>query len=133
MRVVLDTNVFLSGIHWPGASHKVLRKWFIGSFMLVSSQQINQELFTQLRDFKIQMETKEIGWWGDLILEKSILVIPKEKINVVKKDPDDNKFIEAAVEGRAEYIVTQDKHLLEISTYENIKILTPKEFLELLK
>jgi len=106
MRAILDTNIFLSGIHWSGASNRVLREWFIGSFVLVSSPQINQELFIQLRDFKIQMEIEEIEWWEDIVLEKSILVIPKRKVNVVKDDSDDNKFIEAALEGNADYIIS---------------------------
>ena len=133
MRAILDTNIFLSGIHWSGASNKVLREWFIGSFVSVSSPQINQELFIQLRDFKIQMEIKEIEWWEDVILEKSILIIPKRKVNVVKDDSDDNKFIEAALEGKADYIVTQDRHLLNIKEFEGIKMVTPKEFLRILK
>ena len=133
MRAILDTNIFLSGIHWSGASNKVLREWFIGSFVSVSSPQINQELFIQLRDFKIQMEIEEIEWWEDIVLEKSILVIPKRKVNVVKDDSDDNKFVEAALEGKADYIVTQDRHLLNIKEFESIKKVTPKEFLRILK
>ena len=133
MRAILDTNIFLSGIHWSGASNKVLREWFIGSFVSVSSLQINQELFIQLKDFKIQMEIEEIEWWEDIVLEKSILVIPKRKVNVVKDDSDDNKFIEAALEGKADYIVTQDRHLLNIKEFEGIKMVTPKEFLRILK
>lgn len=132
MKAVLDTNVFLSGIHWVGASHEVLREWFKGTFVLVSSPQINEELFAQFRDFKIQMPMEEILWWESLIMEKSILVMPKRKINLIKKDSDDNKFIEVAIESNADYIVTQDKHLLEIREYKGIKILTPQEFLELI-
>ena len=133
MKAILDTNIFLSGIHWSGASNKVLREWFIGSFTLVSSPQINRELFTQLRDFKIQMEMGEIEWWEDIVLEKSIMVVPKRKVDVIKDDPDDNKFIETALEGKAGYIVTQDKHLLSIKEFEGIKIVTPEEFFRILK
>ena len=133
MKAILDTNIFLSGIHWSGASNKVLREWFIGSFTLVSSPQINRELFTQLRDFKIQMEMGEIEWWEDIVLEKSIMVVPKRKVDVIKDDPDDNKFIETALEGKADYIVTQDKHLLSIKEFEGIKIVSPEEFLRILK
>ena len=79
------------------------------------------------------MEIEEIEWWEDIVLEKSILVIPKRKVNVVKDDPDDNKFIEAALEGKADYIVTQDRHLLNIKEFEGIKMVTPKEFLRILK
>ncbi len=132
MKAVLDTNVFLSGIHWTGASHKVLREWFKGTFTLVSSPQINEELFRQLRDFKIQMPIEEILWWERYIIEKSVLVIPTRKIELVKKYPDDSKFIETAVEGNADYIVTQDKHLLEFRVYGCIQIVIPKKFLEIL-
>jgi len=70
---------------------------------------------------------------GGLILEKSELAVPKRKVNVVKQDPDDNKFIEAALEGEADYIVTQDRHLLKLKEFEGIKIVTPEEFLRILK
>ena len=131
MRAVLDTNVFLSGIHWAGASSKVLSAWFLNKFTLVSSMEINRELFTQLRDFKIRMETEEIHYWESLVPKKSELVVPNKKIEIVKDDPDDNKFIETALEGKAEYIVTQDKHLLKIKEFKGIKIITPEEFIKL--
>ena len=79
------------------------------------------------------MEIEEIEWWEDIVLEKSILVIPKRKVNVVKDDSDDNKFIEAALEGNADYIISQDRHLLDIKEFEGIKMVTPKEFLRILK
>ena len=62
----------------------------------------------------------------------SIIVHPKSKFNVVKDDPDDDKIIEAAVEGKAEYIITQDNHLLKLKEFKGIKIVTPKDFLELI-
>jgi len=130
MRVILDTNVFLSGIHWAGASSEVLRAWFLKKFTSVSSTEINRELFSQFRDFKIRMETEEIHFWESLILEKSELVVPNKKIDIVKDDPDDNKFIEAALEGKAEYIVTQDNHLLKIKEFKGIKIISPEEFIK---
>ena len=74
----------------------------------------------------------EIQWWESTILEKSIIVIPALNLNIVDKDPDDNKFIEAAVEGKADYVVTQDKHLLEIKQYTGINIITPEEFLQII-
>ena len=133
MRAVLDTNVFLSGIHWAGASSKVLNAWFLNKFILISSMEINKELFTQFRDFKIRMETEEIHYWESLVPEKSELVAPNRKIDIVKDDPDDNKFIEAALEGKADYIVTQDRHLLKIKEFKKIKIIAPEEFIKLLK
>lgn len=133
MRVVRDTDVFLSGIHWTGASHQVLRAWFIGKFVMVSSPEINEELFAQFRDFKIQMDSEEISWWETILLEKSIAVEPKIKFSVVKEDPDDNKFLEAAFEGGCDCIVSQDNHLLKLKEFKGVKIMTPKEFIKLVE
>ena len=59
----------------------------------------------------------------------SIIVDPKKKIFVVE-DPDDNKIIETTLEGTSDYIITQDKHLLEFNSFTDIKIATPKKLLE---
>lgn len=56
----------------------------------------------------------------------------KSAIQAVAADPDDNKYIEAAVEGLAQFVVTGDRHLLSLKSYENIRIVTPRVFLELL-
>jgi len=114
MIVVLDTNVFVSGIHWSGASEKILRSWILKRFKLISSIPIIDELVRILMSFKIPMTLEDLLWWENLILEKSVIVIPKRKIDIVKEDPDDNKFIECAVAGKADYIVSQDKHLLKL-------------------
>jgi predicted nucleic acid-binding protein len=54
-----------------------------------------------------------------------------QRIHAVAADPDDNKYIEAAVEGLAQFVVTGDKHLLTLKSYENIRIVTPRLFLDL--
>lgn len=64
---------------------------------------------------------------------KAVRVIPRKLHNVVPADPDDNKFIDCAVEGEPDYIVSDDPHLLELKEYMGIKIITPKKFLKLLK
>lgn len=131
MRVVLDTNVFISGIHWTGSSEKILRAWMNKEFELVSSLPIIDELVRILMSLKVPLDPDDISWWESLILEKSVIVVPIEKVDIVT-DPDDNKFVEAALEGKAEYIVSQDKHLLVLKEYREIKVLHPDEFLELL-
>ncbi len=131
MRVVLDTNIFISGIHWTGSSEKILRTWMNNEFELVSSLPIIEGLVRILMSFKVPLEPDDISWWKTLILEKSILVIPTKKVSIVT-DPDDNKFVEAALEGKAEYIVSQDKHLLVLKEYQGIKILHPNDFLKLI-
>ena len=133
IRAVLDTNVFVSGIHWFGPSEKVLRLWFLNRFKLISSTEIVGEFVKIMTSFKIPMKIEDILWWESLTLEKSEFVVPNKRIEIVKDDPDDDKFIEAALEGKADYIVTQDRHLLKIKEFRKIKIITPEEFIELLK
>ena len=61
------------------------------------------------------------------------MVLPDEKLNIVEEDPDDNKFFEVALAGKAQYIVSQDKkHILSIKEYRGIKTIHPEEFVKLI-
>ena len=66
--------------------------------------------------------------WVDLIVRNSMIVEPKEKIDAVKDDPKDDIFIETAVAGNVDYIISQDNHLLKLKEFRGIKIITPDEF-----
>ena len=128
MKVVLDTNVFISGIFWRGSSNKVIINWKEGKFTLVTSLETISEIIKVLKDFKINLSDDTLREWIDLIIRNSIIVEPKERINIVKDDPKDNIFIETAVDGNADYIVSQDNHLLKLKEFKGIKIITPEEF-----
>ena len=126
--MVLDTNVFISGIFWEGNfCSQIIDKWRKGIFQLVSSHKLVEELVETLRSFKISMPEEMIQEWKNLIIETSIMVDPIVAVKVVKDDPEDDKFIEAAVYGEADFIVSQDKHLLKLKEYNKIKILKPEE------
>ena len=132
MKVVLDTNVFISGIFWEGACNKIILSWKESKFTLVTSLDIISEIQYVLRDFKISLSEDLVQEWIMLITANSELVSPKEKINAVLDDPKDNMFVEAAVSANADYIVSQDNHLLKLIEYKRIKIFTPYDFLKLL-
>ena len=131
MKAVIDTNVFISGIFWKGESYNVLCSWRERKFDIIVSHEILLELIKVLRDFKIKMPEDNIRKWIELIVYNSLLVCPKERVNIIKEDPQDNKFIEAALEG-GDYIISQDKHLLRIKEFKGIKIITPKDFNKIL-
>ena len=132
MKVVLDTNVFISGIFWTStASAKIIDLWKQKKFTLVSSSEIIAELVATLSTFKIQLGKELILEWEKIITSNADIVVPKTKIRLVKDDPDDNKFFEAAIEGSADYVVSQDHHLLKIGVCEKIKVVTPSEFLQI--
>ena len=127
MRVVLDTNVFISGIFWKGNfCSKIIEKWVAGKFQLVSSVDLLDEFMRTMKNFKIQIPEDMIVEWRELIIENSIMVQPDIMLKVIKEDPDDNKFLEAAMSGKADYIISQDKHLLKLKVYRQIRIINPK-------
>ena len=128
MKIVIDTNIFISGIFWKGASNKVIINWKEGKFILVTSLEAVSEIIKVLKDFKIRLSDDMIRKWIDLIVRNSIIVEPKERINIVKDDQKDNIFIETAVAGNVDYIVSQDNHLLKLKEFRGIKIITPEEF-----
>ena len=133
MKVVLDTNIFLSGIHWKGASSKVIEAMLENKFEAVTSEEILKEFVEAMQCFKILMHNDAIMWWENLITSKSEIVLPKQRLNVVKNDPDDNKFVEAAIEGNCDYIISKDKkHLLIMKEFRGIKLVSPEEFLDLI-
>ena len=133
MKLVLDTNVFISGIFWDGNYCSLLiDKWKSKEIELVISLKIIGELVETLRSFKIPLPEDIIENWKNLLLKNSILVEPLSRIDVIKEDMDDNKFIEAAIDGKADLIVSQDRHLLNLKEYHGIKIVKPDQAIKLI-
>jgi len=133
MRVILDTNVFVSGIFWEGNfCSQIIDKWKNKEFELVSSMEILEEFVKTLNDFKIQMLDDMIKEWRNLIIENSVVVKPTIKLSIIKDDPNDNKFLEAGISGKVDFIISQDKHLLKLKGYDGIKIVSPEEFMLLI-
>ena len=131
LRVVIDTNIFISGIFWKGKSYQILNLWRRDKFSIVISAETITELIRVLRDFKIKLSEDAIKELVTLILENAIMVYPQERLNIVK-DESDNRFLEAAIAGNAKCVVTQDNQLLTLAEFRGIKILNPADFLETL-
>jgi len=133
MRVVLDTNIFISGIFWEGNfCSQIIDKWRDGKIELISSGKIIEELIETLKDFKIRLDDEEIEDWKNMIIENSMIVEPSEILDIIKEDPEDNKFLETAIEGEADFIISQNKHLLKLKEYNGIKIIKPEDVLKLM-
>lgn len=129
MRVVLDTNIFISGIFWKGKCRMILDSWKEEKFVLITSSELISELIKVLNDFKIQMPKSMIKHWIKLIINNSEIVEINERVDIVKSDPKDNMVVETAITGKSDYIITQDNDLLRIKQFRNIKILTPEDFI----
>jgi len=131
VRVVLDTNIFVSGIFWGGVPNQILESWVSEKFELLLSEEILKEYERVL--YKISKGKKDqlVNQWLLFIAENSLIVNVKKRFKL-SIDPDDDKFIECAVAGNAKYIVSGDSHLLDLKNVMNIEILLASEFVNLL-
>lgn len=136
MRAVLDTNVVISAtLISDGNEDRILRAWGRGAFELVLSPQILDEMGRALHYEKLRkarwMTEEEIVLLVRALAQESVLVPGEVRIGVCR-DPEDNKFLEAAIEAKARYVVTGDKDLLELKGYRGVRIVRPAAFLEVL-
>jgi len=134
-RVVLDANQFVSAILNPnGPPAKVLNGWREGLFELVTSPSIIDEIRKVLNYPRLSKTHKKSPKEIDLFLEDlenlSFVALEKLPLFVVLEDPTDDKYLVAALEGDAKFIVTGDPDLLKIQEYEGVKILTARAFLK---
>ncbi|MBN1157557.1 putative toxin-antitoxin system toxin component, PIN family [Candidatus Woesearchaeota archaeon] len=127
LRVVLDTNIYVSGVFWRGSSNQILERAADGDICVFVSTEIIEELKRVLkRDF--ELKENDIEEIENTILSIAKMVKSSEKVDLVEEDPDDNKIIECAIASNSDYIITKDKHLLRIKQFRNIRILSPDEF-----
>ena len=132
-KVVLDTNILISAIVFGGKPRQVLEAAIKGQIQLVLTEDIMKETRGVMEGKKFQYPT-EIT---DLIIHElealAEIAKPKERITTIEKDLEDNRVLECAQESQADFIVSGDKHLLEIQNFKGTNILTTANFLDLLK
>ena len=138
MRVVLDANVLVSALISPkGSPATVLSYWQEGKLEIVVSAAILQEVDRVLHYPRIQkryhLPDEIVQRLLNLLRKGAIVVEPDEEVEVVERDPSDNRYLECAVAGRALYVVSGDGHLLDLKEYRGIQILAPREFVILQK
>lgn len=138
IRVVIDTNVLVSALisKKPSPPLDIYNLLKSADFLLITSPAILKELeevINRQTIIKLHQRTQEqIEEILHKITETSYIVPGLISVDVVKDDPDDNKFIAAALEGKADYIISGDKHLLNMKEYQRIKIFSPAEFIRTL-
>lgn len=137
MRVVVDTNIVVSrSISAKGVPAEILRQWRQERFELLVSDPMLAEYERALGYERVrvrhQMSDDEIHEVVTQFRRFAILVEPTETLVVIDDDPDDNRVLECAVAGGAEYIVSGDAHLLTLKRYREIQILSPATFLAFL-
>jgi putative PIN family toxin of toxin-antitoxin system len=129
MRVVADTNVFISALIFGGLPGSFLDLALSHGFTLVASRALLDELDEKLRG-KFAVSERDAQAIRVKLEGNANLVDPNFELNAVSDDPDDNRVLECAVAGKADFIVSGDRHLLRIGCYEGIAIVTVRQFIE---
>lgn len=130
MRVVLDTNVFVSGVFFGGPPGRILEAWRDGEVEVVISHEILEEYVRVGEKLSAQFPGTDLGLALELVAAWATLVASQPLPEPVCRDADDDKFLACALAASVQYIVSGDRDLLEISPYEGITILRPRAFVD---
>jgi putative PIN family toxin of toxin-antitoxin system len=138
MRVVLDANVIVSALINPqGAPAQVFDAWRAEWFQLLLSQPILEEIGRVLRYPKVAVyhrwTEERLRTWLEDLAHLGLMMPGTLTVAVIQDDPSDNRYLECAVEGEATYLVSGDRVLLSLGTYQGIQIVSPRGFLEVLQ
>ena len=130
LKVVIDTNVFVSSF-FGGLPREIINLWKDGKIVLCLTQAIIEEYLEVLNKLGLK-DKNELENLTKLFAEgyNSIFTSDTPNLNVVKDDPDDNRFLECAVALDSKVIISGDKHLKEIKKYVNVDIMSPGDFLK---
>ena len=128
MRAVLDTNVLISSVISTGVPHEIVIKGVSSEYQIVVSVATLTEFRDTLLKYpeKFHMGEEDIQQEVETIRYFAEFVNPDEEITAV----DDDKFLEAAVAGNVDYIVSGDRHLLDLDSFQGIEIVEPRAFYE---
>ena len=133
MKIVLDANIFISSFFWGGNPRKVLERVIAGIDELFITKEILDEIYDVIGRPKFHANEDGIHYFINSIEEISNKIVPKRRIKNGSRDKTDNKYIECGITANVDYIISGDIHLLELKEYKEIKIITAKNYLEIIK
>lgn len=125
MKVIIDTNVFVSGVIWSGRPAQIVSKWVGGEFELTLSEELLAEYFEVIG--RLSRRPELASHWQDILIKKATFVSVRQKVDICR-DSDDNFILALGLASEADYLITGDKDILAISGF-SIKIVSPATFL----
>ncbi len=131
-QVVIDTNVWISGLVFGGNPEKIIRLFIEGQIIVVCAEELLSELRRKISQ-RFPLFLPNLSLLEASIREDALFISLGTVQITASRDIEDNIFIETALTGQASFIVSGDKDLTDIGSFQSINILKPKEFLELFK
>ena len=130
MKVVLDTNVLISGIFFSGPPYRILQAWRDGKVQLA----VCLEILAEYRQVALRLSEKykgiDVSSLLDLVAVHPHIVQAAPLPEPICDDPDDDIFLACALAAKTRIIVSGDKHLLAVSGWAGIQVLRPKTFVD---
>ena len=131
VRVILDTNVIVSGIFFSGPPFQILNAWRNRLLQLVISTDILAEYQRVAVILGEKYSTVDMNSILNLLTVNSEIVVAPPLTEFVSADPNDDMFIACALASKTKIIVSGDKHLLDIDGYQGIQVLKPRTFVDI--
>jgi uncharacterized protein len=130
VKVVLDTNVYISGIFFTGPPYQILEAWRDARIKIIVSPDILDEYRRVAKDLAKQFPGIDLQPILELLTVNAEVVLSEDLPEPVCTDPDDDKFLACALTGGGDIIISGDKHLLRVSGYKALNILSPRRFVD---
>lgn len=130
MKIVLDTNVFVSGVFFSGPPHQILQAWRGGKVQFVLSPEIFDEYSRVGEELGEQFPAVDLRPVLELVAINAEMVSPADSAEPICDDPDDDKFFLCAISAPCKVIVSGDRHSLVKSGYGGVKVMKPRDFVE---
>ena len=132
VRVVIDTNVFVSGLlKSDNPPSNVVDLFIEDKINLIISEEVFSEYIKVLLRPELKVKKDNIIRLISIFILKAEIIKVKTKLDIIERDPSDNKFLECALDGKVDYIISGDNHLLKLKNFRGIKIVNAGRFLEL--
>jgi uncharacterized protein len=132
MEIVCDTNILISAIVFGGNAKRIVQLASEGSLINFISPAIVNEIENVLIRPKFGFSAEQVAEITQLFYESFEYIIPTTVLDCISTDPDDDRILELAFDAHVDYIISGDKHLLSLNSWEAIPIIKSAQFLQLL-
>ena len=131
MKIVLDANILISSFFWGGNPKTIIERIISGIDEMFITKEILDEIYGVIRRPKFHADNDRINYLINSIEEIGNIITPQKLVKNGSRDKTDNKYIECGIAADVHYLISGDIHLLELKKYESIKIVTAKDYLDI--